>query len=247
MKKIAVVLSGGKGTRLGTNIPKQYIEVCGKPVLAYTLMAFQKSSVDEIVIAAADEYAELCKEIAENCGCTKLSAITAGGKERYDSVLNGIRCAVGDRMDEAPEKAIVLIHDGARPFVSPEIIDRLIDVTAGCGAAIAASPCTDTIKLIDSDGNITGTTDRKLTWAAQTPQVFYADGILEAYEKVIGGDSDEYGNITITDDAMVYQLAFPDRDVKVVDAGRDNIKITTASDLQLAENIIKSRTGNVLG
>lgn len=256
MKKTAIVLSGGKGTRLGANIPKQYIEVCKKPVLAYTLMAFEKSSVDDIIIVAANEYVDLCREIAKDCECTKLKAVTTGGKERYDSVLNGIRCSVrktvccedkieGFQVDAAqnPEENcfngdIVLIHDGARPFISPEIIDELIKETQKNGAAIAATPCTDTIKLIDEKGNIRGTTDRKLTWAAQTPQVFFADKILEAYEKVIGSGSEEYKGITITDDAMVYQLAFPEKSVKVVDAGRDNIKITTASDLELAENIV---------
>lgn len=234
MKTIAIILSGGRGTRFGAAIPKQYIEVCGKPVLAYTLSAFQESHVDEIVIVAAAEYMELCRQIASDHGISKLTAVVEGGAERYDSVLNGLRHVM-----DTDSCAIVLIHDGARPFITAAAINDIIDETAEAGACIAATHCTDTIKLADVNDQIVSTTDRSLTWAAQTPQAFYLDDIYDAYEQLIGTGKSMKSGVKITDDAMVYQLAYPDRAVRLYDAGKDNFKITSPSDIILAEMIIR--------
>ena len=285
MKTTAIILSGGKGLRIGTDIPKQYIDISGRPILSYTLEAFQNSAVDEIIIVAAEEYIDKCFEIARKIGADKVTAVIPGGSERYYSVLNGLEylyrecclqnipiCENGGSISEDPGKTpgynssekpaddhdIVLIHDGARPFIKPDVINRIIEATRNAGAVIAATPCTDTIKLIDDDGNITGTTKRRLTWAAQTPQTFYLDEIYYAYKTVFSGQSEVNNeprteNVkekrssklsakpcspqSITDDAMVYQMVYPDKKIKVVDAGAENIKITTAGDLYIAEKI----------
>lgn len=285
MKTIAIILSGGRGTRFGSAMPKQYIEVCGKPVLAYTLSAFQESCVDEIVIVAAAEYMGLCRQIAAEHGISKLTAVTEGGKERYDSVFNGLRYVINankkadlgtksydktdnkaaepvDGVDDEPapdEEAagsirrnpdaasmVVLIHDGARPFISSAAIGEIIKKTAEEGACIAAAHCTDTIKIADEQNLIVSTTNRRLTWAAQTPQAFYLDDIYNAYEQLIGNGNLIKSQINITDDAMVYQLAYPQRRVKLYDAGKDNFKITSPSDIILAEMILNSRADNRL-
>ena len=255
MKVAAIILSGGSGKRFGADVPKQYIEVQGRSILSYTIEAFEKSDVDRIVIVAAEEYREQCRQIALRAA--KVKAVIAGGKERYDSVLQGLRHvtgAAGNRTvavseaeaeaDEVPD--IVLIHDGARPLIRPEMINEIIRCTKECGAAIAAAPCTDTIKIADEQGNIAGTTDRSRTWAAQTPQAFYTQEILQAYEKIIGGstrdqEKDQDKDLKfITDDAMVYQMVFPDHPVRLINAGAENFKVTTPSDLARLEGFIKS-------
>lgn len=230
MRTIAIILSGGRGTRFGSAMPKQYIEVCGKPVLAYTLSAFQASCVDEIVIVSATEYMDLCRQIAADYGISKLTAVTEGGKERYDSVFNGLRHIIN-------ADKVVLIHDGARPFITADAINEIVEETVRTGACIAATRCTDTIKLADENDLIVSTTNRRMTWAAQTPQAFYLQDIYNAYEQMMRHPENLQGT-SITDDAMVYQLAYPDRQVKLYDAGKDNFKITSPSDIILAEMIL---------
>ncbi len=243
MKTTAIILSGGRGTRFCSAVPKQYIDVCGRPVLAYTLSAFQASLVDEIVIVAAAEYMDLCRQIAADYSISKLTAVAEGGKERYDSVLNGLRCVINaDKRTDSVDKSaeVVLIHDGARPFISSTAINEIIKTTSEEGACIAAAHCTDTIKVADEHDLIVSTTNRQLTWAAQTPQAFYLDDIYNAYEQLIGNENMQKSGINITDDAMVYQLAYPQRKVKLYDAGKDNFKITSPSDIILAEMLLKS-------
>lgn len=263
MRVAAIILSGGKGLRAGTKIPKQYIEIKEKPILGYTIDAFEQSRVDEIIIVAADEYLGKCREIAaqcadrkdtsrcgssiaaDRCASSKVTAVIGGGEERYDSVLNGLRY-LAERSASAPE--IVLIHDGARPFIRPAVIDEIIRSVEEGTAAIAAAPCTDTIKIADENGFIVSTTERARTWAAQTPQAFRTEEICEAYETIIGsksacGSSSDGGRTCslagITDDAMVYQMAFPGRPVRLISAGPENFKITTAEDLTRAESLLR--------
>lgn len=262
----AIILSAGKGTRLGSNVPKQYVMLDGKPMLYYSLKAFELSRVNEIVIVAGeDEISFVYNNIVDKYGFSKVSRVVAGGKERYNSVLNGLE-ALKSTMPET-----VLIHDGARPFVTVDIIDEIINEIYEHEAAIAAMPVKDTIKISDDDGYITGTTERKNTWMAQTPQAFRYSLILEAYQKIIGktssGKTEESAeralipeNIrlfcdeknesedekkkraelkNITDDAMVFNLAFPEKKVKLVKAGYSNIKITTNEDLKTAEYLLR--------
>jgi len=233
-KVYAIVLSGGSGKRFGSGIPKQYLDLNGKPVLAYALQAFENSSVDGVIIIAAAQYIEKCRIIAETGGYSKAEAVIEGGSERYYSVLRGLEYLMSEYEDN--EDIIVLIHDGARPLITPEAIDAVTDNVKECGAAIAAAPCTDTIKILDEDGMIVSTTDRRLTWAAQTPQGFRLKDIYSAYKTVFSGGGADCRK-TITDDAMVYQLVFPDRKVKAVNPGTNNMKITNASDIDIAARI----------
>lgn len=242
----AIILSGGKGLRFGSDLPKQYLNICGEPVLAHTLRAFEKSRVTRILIVAAEEHADRCRDIAKASGCSKLEQVIEGGKERYDSVLNGLRYLQQTSSLKDDRDSLVLIHDGARPCIQPDTINQIIEAVSQTGAAIAGTPCTDTIKIIDPDRNIISTTERAFTWAAQTPQAFHLQEISDAYEQVVGSgaDSEMAESSTgakprqITDDAMVYQLAFPGRPVQMIDAGASNIKITNAADLSRAEMIL---------
>jgi len=247
MKTAAIILSGGSGKRFGAEIPKQYIEIGGRPVLSYTIEAFEKSSVDEIVIVAAEAYAQRCRDMTSqrlSGPASKVKAVITGGKERYDSVLQGLRYIM-HASDAACVPELVLIHDGARPLIRPETIDEVIRCTREYGAAIAATPCTDTIKIADQNGNIADTTERSLTWAAQTPQAFYTREIFRAYEEIIGNRINDQTGILkhITDDAMVFQMEFPDRMVHLVNAGAQNFKITAPEDLDRAELLL--RTGEM--
>jgi len=239
MKTAAIVLSGGRGLRFGSDIPKQYMEIGGKSILAHALSAFEKSDVDEIVIVAAQEHIGRCRKIVLDSGFQKVTDVILGGAQRYDSVLMGLRHLMNEKR-EIPE--IVLIHDGARPFIRPETVNEIIRCVMAHGAAIAAVPCTDTIKIADENGCIVSTTDRQRTWAAQTPQAFRTEEIYRAYEEVIGNAHPE--NLTgITDDAMVYQMVYPECSVRLVNAGTQNFKITAADDMIRAESMLSADSG----
>ena len=257
MKTTAIVLAAGKGTRLGSDIPKQYIDVNGKPVLAYCLESFEKSSVDEVVIVTgADSIDYVKREIAERFSFGKVCAVIPGGSERYYSVLNGLMY-IAEHIDPVPD--YVLIHDGARPYITEDGINRMIDAVCVYKAAVAATPARDTIKITDRDGFVVTTTDRSVTWQVETPQCFEFNAIKDAYVKIVHceqkciGQTDSAGKagdgttecggigIPVTDDAGVYEMAYPDKRVKLVDTGSLNSKITTAADLEYMKYIFKEQ------
>lgn len=238
MKITAIILAAGKGLRVGGDISKQYMEVNGRPVLAYALESFEKSNADEIVIVTDSASSQLVNDIAQKHGITKFRGVVTGGRERCFSVLNALRALSslsGD--DERPD--LVLIHDGARPYITADGINRLAEAALEFGAAVAASPSKDTIKITDSDGFVQTTTDRFVTWCAQTPQCFEYSSILEAYERVVAPLENSTGAITVTDDSMVYQEAFPGRKIKLMDTGSENGKITTPEDLEYMKYYFK--------
>lgn len=228
MKITAIVLAAGKGTRMGSDVPKQYMEVNGKPVLCYSLESFEKSCVSDILIVTDSPSVSYVRNMAEQFGISLVSSVIAGGSERCFSVLNALRYLA--HSDQKPD--YVLIHDGARPYITSSAVDMLAEAVTRYRAVVAAAPSKDTIKVTDAEGFVKATTDRTVTWCAQTPQCFEFDPILEAYEQVIapllGADSP----IKATDDSMVYERAFPDRKVKLIDTGSENGKITTAADLE---------------
>ena len=225
-KTAAIVLSAGKGLRMGGSIPKQYMELAGKPVLYYCLRAFEESSVDEIIIVCGSGDEEYVREkIAAAYGIKKVTKIVCGGAERYDSVYNGLLAC-------DPDTSYVSIHDGARPVLTCEMIEKLGTEVREKKAVIAACPSKDTVKIADENGKVVSTPDRKNVWQVQTPQVFDYKLIKSAYEKL--AVSDKSG---VTDDAMVVER-FTDAAVYLCDTGYGNIKITTPEDIGAAEGLL---------
>ena len=238
MKVYGIVLAGGSGKRVGAEIPKQYIEINEKPLLYYTLKAFEDSSVDGISIVADEAHLQfVVSEIVDKYGLKKVIRVCQGGAERFDSVHHGL----DDLSTVAEADDVVLIHDGARPFIKPEEIDRMIKAAAEYGAAIAAMPVKDTIKVSDEDGFVAATTVRANTWQIQTPQAFRFGLIKDAYEKAAqmkwkAADGNLLGAGKIfTDDSMVIEAVCPEQKIKLEKLSYDNVKITTAEDLELAK------------
>lgn len=231
----AVVLAAGRGTRMGISQAKQYLEIGGKPVLAYALEAFQQSpAIDGIVLVTDRDHMEYCRtEIVEPYGIRKVSVYAEGGQERYESVWNALKAIA-----PAPDRQYVFIHDGARPFVTPEIIGRAYKAVQKWKACVVGMPVKDTIKVTDADGDIVSSPDRRLVWMAQTPQVFELELIREALRRQLMEDCSR-----ITDDAMVVERQMGVR-VHMVEGSYENIKITTPEDLDIAKVFAKQkRTG----
>lgn len=230
----AVVLAAGKGKRMNSTTAKQYLELCGKPVLYYSLKAFQDSFVDDIVVVASpDDMDRLRQDIVEKYGFTKVTHMVEGGAERYDSVLCGLRA-----IDDCD---YVFIHDGARPFIDGEILGRAYDMVKRTGTAIVSMPVKDTIKTVDDKGITIDTPDRAHVWQMQTPQVFAFGPIKQAYEKMnLMKDEVAAEGTAITDDAMVMER-FGELPVYVSEGSYRNIKITTPEDMLIAEAFLRDR------
>lgn len=216
----AILLAGGSGKRMGGDCKKQYMLLDGHPLLYYSLKAFQESPVDEIVLVTNEE-AYCREELVEKYHFDKVGKIVPGGKERYLSVYNGLL--------EAKESSYVLIHDGARPFVTGEIILRCIEEVKVHQACVAGMPVKDTIKIADENGFARQTPDRSYVYLIQTPQAFSYPLILRAYKKVM--EEQVQG---ITDDAMVVEY-LQEKKVKLIEGSYQNIKITTPEDCLIAE------------
>lgn len=223
MNCCAIVLAAGSGKRMGTAVKKQYLEIKGLPVLAYSLRRLDKQPfIREIILVTSPEEIAYCqKEIVEKYGIRKVTAIVAGGKERCDSVYEGLKACA--------ESEYVFIHDGARPFVSDEVLARLYDDVQCWKACIAAVPSKDTIKVADEKQNIVDTPDRSHLWQAQTPQVFSLALIRECYRKAL-----EEKAAGLTDDASCVEYCNKGP-VHLTEGSYDNLKITTPEDLPLAE------------
>ncbi|MBE5896032.1 MAG: 2-C-methyl-D-erythritol 4-phosphate cytidylyltransferase [Lachnospiraceae bacterium] len=231
MKNVAIVLSAGRGTRMNSDVPKQYMELEGKPVLYYSLKAMEDSFIDEIILVAGADDISYCKEeIVAKYNLSKVKAVVAGGKERYHSVWNGLRCVA--------DADYVFIHDGARPVVKEDVLLRALDGAKECDACVVGVPVKDTIKIVDEEGLVTETPPRNRMFQVQTPQVFKYPLIRSAYERLQKEETAllEKG-VAITDDAMVVEL-LTDTKVKIVMGSYENIKITTPEDLVLARRLI---------
>lgn len=230
-KFAAIVLSAGTGSRMKSDIPKQYMDLNGRPVIYYSLKAFEDSNVESIVLVTGRDDIEYCrKEIVEKYGFTKVKAIVAGGAERYDSVLEGLK-AVKDC-------DYVMIHDGARPMLDSNIIERAWRGAVEYKACVVGMPVKDTIRIVDTDGTAISTPDRKSLWQIQTPQAFDYRLIYEAYSKVLADVKAGKQKANITDDAMIVECASPAK-VHMTEGDYRNIKITTPEDIQVAEIFLK--------
>ena len=231
MNKItAIVLAAGSGSRMKSKTKKQFMEIKGKPVIWYSLFEFEKSRVDEIILVTGKEDIDYCKkEIVEKYNLKKIKNVVAGGSERYESVYNGLKEVTGN---------IVLIHDGARPLINNEIIERSIEGTIKSDACVVGVPVKDTIKRANKEGYIIDTPNRSELWITQTPQSFKTDLVKMAYKKM--KEELEKGNTTlnITDDAMVVE-EFKTNQVRFVQGDYKNIKVTTPEDIDIAELFIE--------
>lgn len=242
MKKrcTAIVLAAGQGSRMGTKIQKQYLEIEGKPVLYYSLAVFEQSDIiDDIILVVGEGQVDYCRrEIVERFGFAKVDTITVGGSERYESVYRALRVMEDNGLKTPNQDGYVFIHDGARPFVDEQILARAYEAVKKHGACVVGMPSKDTIKVADENYFAKETPDRKYLWMIQTPQVFEVSLIKEAYFKLMGEPC-----IQVTDDAMVAEqmLHAP---IKLVEGSYENIKITTPEDLPIAELFVGLRKRN---
>ena len=229
-KFAAIVLSAGVGSRMKSDIPKQYMELAGKPVIYYSLKAFEEAGFSSIVLVCGKDDIEYCQEkIVKKHRLKNVTAVVPGGKERYHSVFEGLKAI--------SEADYVFIHDGARPMLTQEIIERLKETVINEEAAVAGMPVKDTIKIVDDESYVKDTPERQYVWQVQTPQCFSYPIIYEAYSSVIQDEEEGWTIPKITDDAMVLEYA-TDHEVKMVEADYRNIKITTPEDLAIAQTFL---------
>lgn len=232
MKTTAIVLAGGSGKRMNSAVKKQFLTICDKPLLYYSLKAFEESFIDSIILVASEEDKNYCQEeIIDKYHFQKVEKIVSGGKERYHSVANGVMAA--------GETDYIFIHDGARPFVTQDMLKRLLHEVQKSSACVAGMPVKDTIKIADTDGYIETTPRRDLVWMIQTPQVFSYELISKAYAILIKEEEALLKKgISITDDAMVVETLLGEK-VKLVEGSYKNIKITTPEDIGIAEGFLQ--------
>ena len=223
-KVTAIIVAAGSGKRMGSDIPKQFMIVNGRPVLYYTLCAFEESSVDDICIVTSSEYIPYVQnKIVMKYGFQKVSHVVLGGKERSDSVYQGLLADIS---------SYVLVHDGARPYIHSDLINHVIEEVKEKKAVVLGVPVKDTIKIVDSTGCVEDTPNRNSLWAIQTPQAFEYQLIKSSYEYVM-----EY-NIPVTDDSMAVECA-SENEIYICHGDYMNIKITTPEDLYFAEQLLK--------
>lgn len=227
----AIVLSAGSGSRMKSDIPKQYMDLSGYPVIYYSLKAFQDSNVSSIILVTGKDDIEYCKkEIVEKYNLNKVKAIVPGGAERYDSVFEGIKAAAGAQY--------LMIHDGARPMITADIIDRSWQCVVKEQACVAAMPVKDTIRIADDENYSADTPNRKYLWQMQTPQSFSYDLLYRSYVKLYEDMEQGKSVPAITDDAMVVEYGSGHK-IKLVEGSYENIKITTPEDIFVAKTFLE--------
>ena len=229
MKEIictAVIVAAGSGKRMGTKISKQFLPLVGREILAHTVDKFEAAEqIRDIVLVTGTEALQDVISMAREYAWKKVVSIVVGGKERQDSVYNGLRAVSADT-------DIILIHDGVRPFVTEEILNRSIETALEMGGCVAGVPAKDTIKVCDAEQTAIATPDRNTLWQVQTPQTFRRELILNCYEK-----AKENGFIGTDDASLVEYCGYP---VKVILGDYRNIKITTQEDLLIGEAFLQA-------
>ncbi len=219
----AIIVAAGAGVRMG-GVDKLFAELGGLPLLARTILAFEGCPrVDEIILVSSEANLDRCWKLVRSQDFRKVTELVPGGARRQDSVLEGLKL-----VKDCPW---VIIHDGVRPFVDSALIVAGLDAAKEYGAAVAAVPVKDTIKVVNSERLVRNTPGRDSLWSAQTPQVFRTDLISDAYR-------DAYGDVT--DDASLLERS--GHPVKVYPGSYENIKITTPEDLDIAECILRRRS-----
>ena len=225
MRISAVIVAGGRGKRMGADINKVFLPLGDREIISHTLLAFEAcDAIDEIVIVTGADDISRMKDIAARDGITKVTEIVCGGAERQNSVYNGLIAAAGD---------IAVIHDAARCLITKDEIASVIEDALKYGAAALGVKVKDTLKSVDSSGNITSTIDRERTVQIQTPQVFPMAEIRSLHERAAAE------NIAVTDDCSVFEAY--GRAVHVTIGSYDNIKLTTPEDIAIGERITERR------
>ena len=228
-KVCALIPAAGKGSRMAHSVKKPYLKLAQKPILAHTIQRFEQNSAVDAIFVVVDQadFSECRTAVLRPYPFTKVQELVEGGETRQMSVYNGV-CALSADVD------FVIVHDGVRPFITDEVIFECLTAADECGAAVAAVPVKDTIKVANEDSFIAETPVRDRLWAVQTPQVFRKSLLEEAHQVA------QARQLTATDDAsLVEQLGFP---VKLVKGSYANLKITTPIDLQVAEVLISDAT-----
>ena len=230
MMNSAVIVAAGRGTRMGPNVDKLFLEVAGRPLVAHTWQRFNDAScISEVIVVVRDGMQDAFKEMAADYGFQKTFRFVIGGKERQDSVWNGISA-----VSEAAE--IVAIQDGARPCTSESLIAATIEAARKTGAAVAAQRVTDTIKESDGGSLITRNIDRARLWAVQTPQTFRVEIIRRALKAV------REGGLAVTDDTAACELI--GQPVMLVESNLPNFKATSPADIPIIEAVLAGRFGS---
>lgn len=233
----AIVLCAGRGSRMKSDIPKQYMDLDGYPVIYYSLMAFEKSEVASVILVAGKDDTDYCqREIVQKYNITKVKAVVPGGSERYDSVFEGLKNAKG--------ADYVLIHDGARPVLSEKIINKSCEAVKKYNACVTAVPAKDTIRVVDEQGFSQSTPDRRFLWLMQTPQTFSYELLWQSYQKLYTDIQSGENVPAITDDAMVVEYA-TGKKAKMIEGSYENIKITTPEDISVAKTFLKKLKNSV--
>ena len=232
MKKYVIIVGGGKGTRMGNDLPKQFLPVAGKPLLMHTLEKFNRWDPEaERVLVLPEAYRSYWEMLCREIGCKVKHRLVSGGETRFHSVLNGLRM-VRSLPGFSESDALVAVHDGVRPFVSPSVIEACFGEAEKTGAAIPALPMVESLREKLDDGS-SRPVDRSRFVSVQTPQVFRASLLRDAY--------DQPYTPFFTDDASVVEAA--GHPVSLVEGNRENIKLTTPVDLEMARAILGEELG----
>jgi len=221
----AIIVAGGKGERMGPDVDKAFLSLGAKPVLVYSLLAFEKCpDVDEVILVVRKERVEAARCAAQMFGCKKVIKIVAGGNHRQQSVANGLA-----EISEGAE--VVAVHDGARPCVTPDLISETIKSACQYGSGVAAVKITDTVKEVEKGMTISQTIDRTKLWRVQTPQAFKVALLRKAFEMVTKK------KLKVTDEASSVEMICDN--VRLVQSSSSNIKITSPDDLVLAAALMR--------
>ncbi len=225
MKTQAIIPTAGLGTRMRSTIPKTLLDINGVPMIIHTLRAFEKSkTINAVILVVHPDYAEQYRQLVEKYGITKVKEYITGGNTRSESVGNGLTYV-------DPDCQIIVVHDGARPLITPELIDKTVNLCIIEKAVITGLPVMQTIKKVDvNESVVEKTLNREELWAIQTPQAFYKDVLVEAYLQAKSLDAPD-------DAALVEQVGMR---VKVLLGDPQNIKVTTAEDMIMAEKLLSA-------
>ncbi|MCK9377200.1 MAG: 2-C-methyl-D-erythritol 4-phosphate cytidylyltransferase [Syntrophobacterales bacterium] len=226
----AIIAAAGLGTRMGHHLPKTYLPLAGKPILAHTLKLFETMpEIREVTVVVHPEDLDYCQEnVIARYNFKKVLRLVPGGKERQDSVYHALKALKNEE-----ELEIVLVHDGVRPFVTPDQIRQVIEAARRHAGAVLGLPAQDTLKTVDAEGRVRQTLERKDIWQIQTPQAFQAPLLWRAFTEAYSRSF--YG----TDEASLLEEIH--QEVVVVPGSPFNLKITTPEDLLLAEAILSLR------